>query len=284
MHRFLLFALISTFIFSGQVDAQRGRLIKRLRDDIFGTDSQKEGSKAKSGPQNPADAKQPTLADPLRNEPSPADNRFVPNRNLNPIAGIKKLPLSPLGSGVKRQGFGMSVKLDRDDQLVVSNVDPNGNAARAGVRPGDQVLEIGGMEATTVEEFEEISKIMSAGDQLELQFKRGGKTEKILVQYGETPEAAEQTLQDSELGPSGNVGAPKSNVDFAPPRQEPGNGPLRSVLDDEPNPKSPNAFGASFGSRQQIDFLQRTVQTQQQTIRQLQNEVLQLRNALQGRR
>jgi hypothetical protein len=284
MHRFLLLALVSTLFFSGQVDAQRGRLIKRLRDDIFGTESsQKEGSKAKPGTQNPANEKQPTLADPMRNVPKPADNRYVPNRNPNPVAGIKKLPFSPLGSGAKREGFGMSIKLNRDDQLIVSNVDPNGNAARAGVRPGDQILEIGGMEATTVEEFEEIAKIMSAGDQLELRFKRGSETDKILVQYGETPEVQDRTVQNAELGP-GNVQAPKTNVDFAPPLQDPGTGPLRSVLDETPNPKSPNAFGASFGSRQQLDFLKRTVQTQQQTIRQLQNEVLQLRNALQERR
>ena len=74
-----------------------------------------------------------------------------------------------------RKGFGFRITDNDKDQLIVTSVDRSGNAAEAGLARGDQVTEIGGIEANSAEEFDEIAKIMGEGDQMDFKIRRGGR-------------------------------------------------------------------------------------------------------------
>lgn len=100
--------------------------------------------------------------------------------------------------GAPAVGFGLELKTDRKDQIYVASVDRDGNAAEAGIRKGDYVLELGGTPLSSVEEFEEIVKVMHDGDQLELKISRKGQTSDILLTFGE----ASETSDDREYEPA----------------------------------------------------------------------------------
>lgn len=83
-------------------------------------------------------------------------------------------------------GFGMQFEL-KSDRFTVTKVDSRGNAYEAGLKKGDVILGAGGVELGSIEEFDEISKILGQGDQLEFKISRRGKKQDLLIQYGKAP-------------------------------------------------------------------------------------------------
>lgn len=322
MQRFIFFALIATFVFCGEAQAQRGKFLKRLRDDIFGTQPQTPQTRP------PTQQRTPTLAKPnttqqnpfLRQQqqqratnryptqqkprgttrypqpPSSTAGRYAPsrqqlptNRQPLPASANTRSRTSPqrtptLNRGAERTsaiatrtGFGLTLDTNRNDELFVASVVSGGNAAKAGIRRGDTVLEIGGVEATSVEEYDQISKAMSEGDQMEFRIERHGQTDKILVAWGEAPDLESlETTTDTDLStaPGSKTNSTRDrNYDFVPPAGG------KSVLDSTP------VRGTSVSSNRQVQQLSRTIQQQNQTIRQLQSELSKLRGATRnGRR
>ena len=90
----------------------------------------------------------------------------------------------------------MAVVMDKDENLVVAQVIANGNAAEAGIRRGDMLVKAGGVELTSIEEFEQIEKILGAGDQLELSVARNGQTGKVMLQHGQSPSLEDMDSQN----------------------------------------------------------------------------------------
>jgi len=312
MQRFIFFALIATFVFCGEAQAQRGKFLKRLRDDIFGTQPQVPQTRRPAQQQ-----RTPTLARPNTTKqnpysrqqqqrtqtpstnrypnqqqargttrypqpPSSTTGRYAPNRQQLPsTARSRTQQRTPsrtptLNRGAERKsaiatrtGFGLTLDTNRDDELYVASVVSGGNAAKSGIRRGDTILEIGGVEATSVEEYDQISKAMSEGDQMEFRIERHGQTDKILVAWGEAPDL--ENLETTDLGPApGNDrnSTKERNYDFVPPAGG------KSVLDGTP------VRGNTVSSSSQVRQLSRTVQQQNQTIRQLQGELSKLRGAM----
>ena len=321
MQRFIFFALIATFVFCGEAQAQRGKFLKRLRDDIFGsqpqlpqtrppTQQQRTPTLARpktTTPQNPYLRQQqqqrtptPTTSSRYPTQqtrattrypqpPSSTKGRYAPTRQQLPSTSRtqsrtpqQRTPTLNRGAERKsaiatRTGFGLTLDTNRDDELFVASVVPGGNAAKSGIRRGDTILEIGGVEATSVEEYDQISKAMSGGDQMEFRFERHGQTDKVLVAWGEAPDV--ENLETTDLGPAPgkdttSPSRPKErNYDFVPPAGG------KSVLDGTP------VRGNPVSSNSQVQQLSRTVQQQNQTIRQLQGELSKLRGAMRnGRR
>lgn len=343
MHRFKLFAILAiaaTFVFSAETQAQRGKFLKRIRDDIFGSQPAPQQPKPKTPtlaqprttPQNPYARPQTGAAKPgqqsqysrqsqqysqyqqrlqqqqraqqqQRSQYQQMQQRSVQNRQnkgyqrpQSPTLRSKQ-PLPSAGRNTAanrpnrreenrnaiatREGFGLKLDTNRNDELFVAGIDPRGNASQAGLKRGDVVLEIGGVVATTVEEYDQISKAMSPGDQMEFRIERHGQTDKKLVTWGELPDFDEEESEDLDDAPRSSIGSSSRsrNYDFVPPRE--GQEGSQSVL----NSPRGNAIGASYGSGKQVQQLSRTVQQQQQTIRQLQSELTRLRSSLQsGRR
>ena len=160
-------------------------------------------------------------------------------------------------SGSGSNGFGLTVTDRKSGTLVISKVDPRGNAAEAGVRPGDIIKEIGGVPVTTENEFAEFSKVLGQGDQMEFKIVSRGKDKSVHIQFGQIPEADQESI-----------------LQTVPVADDSGrqNG-LKSVI----NPTSNFRQASAQISSLQIENLQRTIQQQQQTIHQLQQELNRLR-------
>jgi S1-C subfamily serine protease len=106
-------------------------------------------------------------------------NMFVPIDLLAPIfdamvqTGRSPHPPHPW--------LGMSTQ-DQDDRLVVSNVAPGGPAERAGIRPGDIVLKVGELRATSLADFfRAVWGLGAAGVEVPLTLARDGDVLRITV-------------------------------------------------------------------------------------------------------
>ncbi len=118
-------------------------------------------------------------------------------------------------------GFGMKLKTDKSDKILIDNMDRNGNADNAGLKKGDQVIAIGGVPIDTVEEFEEIAQILNDGDQMEVRVLRRGKEIDAVLAYGEPIDTENGFNQSATLGNSSNS---SSNLPASNQRQRIGSG------------------------------------------------------------
>jgi M6 family metalloprotease-like protein len=85
-----------------------------------------------------------------------------------------KIQTSAAASSGQTGYLGVSVKNDAG-KLVVDLVQPESPAAKADVKPGDQVLSVDGREATGVELFRGLLQSKGPGESVKLKLKRDGK-------------------------------------------------------------------------------------------------------------
>ena len=154
-------------------------------------------------------------------------------------------------------GFGMSVK-EKGDSVIVSRIVPNGNAAEAGLRTGDQIVELGGLEIQNAQDFDEFAKILGQGDQMEFKIRSRGKKKTVMVTYGQAP-------------PPSAVESPGEAPGFTPGRSA--SNRSRSVLEN---------IGDSQDSNE-VRSLKRTIETQRQEISTLREELVRLRQQVLAR-
>jgi hypothetical protein len=96
-------------------------------------------------------------------------------------------------------GFGLELNTDRNEKVYVSDVARNGNAANAGIKKGDYVIAVGGVELGSIHEFEEIVKVLNNGDQLELKISRRGRESDVMMTFGEAQEVPEGPVQQETV-------------------------------------------------------------------------------------
>ena len=106
-------------------------------------------------------------------------NMFVPIDLLNPILDAMlntgRSPHPP------RPWLGMSTQ-DPGGKLVVARLSPDGPASRAGVRPGDLVLGVGGSSVNgLVEFFRAVWRLGAAGVEVPLTLSRAGDVFQVKV-------------------------------------------------------------------------------------------------------
>ena len=277
MFRVFMVAALATFLLSDLAAAQqysrRGRFLQRVRQEIFGAKPSSPTPSEKSSQKTPT----PSQSSTKYSQYTPKSQPKKPTRPTSTISSRKSsIQSNPQRktSSSGRKGFGFSLVENKDDQLVVANVIPNSNAFESGLRRGDRVVEIGGIEANSIEEFEEISKVMNNGDQMEFSIKRNGSEKDLMITFGEMPEPEELELNESSATKSDR------RFDFAPPQKNSGD----SVLESAPR-RSPNAN--SIGQRQpsrteqsgniELQQLRNVIQRQNYQIRQLQAEISKLK-------
>ncbi|MFO0943067.1 MAG: PDZ domain-containing protein [Pirellulales bacterium] len=90
-------------------------------------------------------------------------------------------------------------------EIVIARVKPDASAATAGLRVDDKVTSIGGAPVTSRAEFYEIARLLSVGDQIEIEFERAGKTEKSVIQYGTSATQDVATTQADNANQAGNI-------------------------------------------------------------------------------
>ncbi len=167
---------------------------------------------------------------------------------------------------------------DRKDHLVVTQLDPAGNAREAGIRVGDQIISGGGVEFGSVEEFNEIVDILKPGDQLEFEIKRGRDDDKLIIAFGEAPEP-DEAIEDQPAPAKPSLNSQvntKDNYSFLPePETNRRSSGLHSVLDSplRAQPRPNNDFQPTQKQSVGQTQLQSTIQQQQQEIERLKREL-----------
>jgi S1-C subfamily serine protease len=106
-------------------------------------------------------------------------NMFVPIDLLGPI--FDSMLTTGRGSHPPRPWLGMSTQ-DPEGQLIVARLSPNGPAARAGIRVGDQVLGVGSSRVHSLSEFfRAVWRLGTAGVEVPLMLSRDGNVIHITV-------------------------------------------------------------------------------------------------------
>lgn len=149
----------------------------------------------------------------------------------------------------------------KSDSLMVAKVDSRGNAREAGVKKGDTIIEAGGAVIGSVEELEEISKILGQGDQLEFKIDRRGKKNTVMIQFGTAPELDEMVESTA-----------KTKNDFS----------LIRKSDDKQTSATrlvpPASSGTVVGSGLKRVDVQQTIEQQRNQIEQMQKQIERLKN------
>lgn len=258
LHVALLAAMIAILCSSDIMAQQRlfgnGRFLKRVRDELTG--------QSKTPPKKPSQSKKPTAAKDKTPTPAkpkakkPATNEVGsgkapttarPNNPKQPelVQGENASFEATRSNEKTTKGFGMLVQ-KQGDQLVVTAVDPKGNAHDSGLRRGDKIAKIGGVELKSLNEYNDIADILREGDQIEMHFERKGNSKKALVQLGKAPDP--------------NEVAPGKTVE-----------PIE--LTTGTKPRSATAGTKPSGNQSYLN----TIQRQQQQIEQMQRELERLR-------
>jgi len=298
MVRILLIAFIAIFISSDTLIAQQQSRRGRFFQNLFGggqkAPTPNEALQQQQRLQQQKQAQQQKLSKgrtptPLRST-SPSSSAARTPTPINGSSASRSKYQSPKPSTLKspsatiynqkksasyrsksnsRNGFGFGITGNDNDQLIVSSVDRSGNAAEAGLVRGDQVTEIGGIEASSAEEFDEIVKIMGQGDQMDFKVRRGGRERKLTIQFGnmpEPPEGVESSTAQSALSSSSSSNSRR--YDFAPPNASNRSSATRQV---------------SATTTRQIQQLNQTIVNQHRQIQQMQKEIEQLRQGFRSR-
>jgi hypothetical protein len=210
-------------------------------------------SPAAKAAKQPTPAKAPSSADrPAPRTPTPA-SRPSPGKVPTPAGKEpqQKYPPIKLKSSDGRQlsddgqqeevsqklaaaGFGMAIQ-QSGDSFFVSQIDPRGNAASAGLRTGDVIVNVGGAPIKVVAEYEAIGKAMRGGDRVEFEVsRRGSKPEKILVQFGQ-PEPIDENEEPNK-------------IEVAPSYEPTPAAPTRRSLSDQYQPKAGSGLRSIYES------------------------------------
>jgi len=206
-----------------------------------------QAAKDKARAPNPA-GRAPT---PASRVPTPA-TRPTPGRTPTPAGknSQQKYPpiklesrddkREPVSQDQAAAGFGMAIQKS-GELFFVSQIDPRGNAAAAGLRRGDVIENIGGAPIKVVEEYAAIAKAMRGGDRVEFEVsRRGSKPEKVIVQFGkakpvEQPEEPNQIEVAPSYEPTPAAPTKRTITDRYEPKTRSG---LRSIYDSGDNKPS----------------------------------------------
>ena len=284
----LLFVLILS-LFVAPLQAQRlgeGRLLRRIlgfepppaveaEEKQRPEASRNESASGKDG--RPAKTATPPTALPKSPSQSP---RRPANRHPSPPAtrtdaGIQRLP-GPSAGGAsagsivaprhpqqfqqpkpvrtfKHDGFGITLRT-HGKKVIVSKIDKDGTAARAGIQQGDIVKSIASLPMSNPADVKQFSEVLKAGDQVEFEIVRRGKEEKVLVSFLRN--------MQPDLEPHGV----ERQVAEAPLLPSPAEAPARS----------PSRNRTSSRQRSEVEELRELVRMQRQVIAELQARVRRL--------
>ncbi len=110
-------------------------------------------------------------------------NMFVPIDLLNPI--LDAMLQTGRSPHPPRPWLGMYTQ-DPQGKLVVGKVTPGGPAQRAGIKPGDRVLGVGGYKVLSLAElFRTVWRLGAAGVDVPLTVSRGGEKLEITIKSGD---------------------------------------------------------------------------------------------------
>ena len=205
----------------------RGTLLKKLKNEIVG-EFNKSKAKVPTAAVRPDQGKAPS-ARPVGKEPTLATRPLPPMNSPTPAANQQRATqtaprrIAPTSLNAST-GFGVVLQAARNNDLVVTRLHPQGNAIEAGLKPGDVVKTVGSVKIGSIEEYDQITKGLKSGEQMEFEFVRRGKPGKVLVPFGEVSEEQQVSMASGQMdttpmsSTSANVGDVhiSSNIRQAP--------------------------------------------------------------------
>ncbi len=103
---------------------------------------------------------------------------------------VKAPPEQLMGGDVRRRGASLGTVPSYGDEpnqpkgMVVADVVPNGAAAKAGLKAGDRIIQIGTAEIASVADLMFVLQDAKPGTQVQVTFMREGKTQTVTATYG----------------------------------------------------------------------------------------------------
>jgi S1-C subfamily serine protease len=95
-----------------------------------------------------------------------------------------------------RAVLGVNVARQYPDEVILSNVNPDGPAARAGLKRGDEILSVEGEEVRSASELTAAIGRFQPGDEVEIEYARGEEVDTTNVRL----DAAAATLPHAQYG------------------------------------------------------------------------------------
>jgi len=117
-----------------------------------------------------------------------ANQLITTGRVEHPYLGIRLIELTPdIRQEINQGNFGF--KVDQDQGVLVVDVAPNSPAVRAGLRPGDIITEVNGVQIQTAEQVQDQVEATPLGKTLQITVNRNGLTQILTVKPEQLPTA-----------------------------------------------------------------------------------------------
>ncbi len=230
----------------------KGKLIQQIKDGLEGEASDDNANS------NPATQQSKAAAKPVGQAQSNSSRR-VPAKQVSGrsiLNTARKLPSGDVVLGIQVDPAFLPAQ-----RLVISEVEADSPAHKAGIRTGDQITSIGGISTNSLKALDGVLNSLNAGDQVVIEFVRNRKAEKTLVRF-EKPVAAPRNSLENQLE-SGVAELPPTpdvlDTSVTSPGASPSEG-LHSVLSATPNAnlaiigprRNPSYFPADAGMPQVV--------------------------------
>jgi len=129
------------------------------------------------------------FAIPIETAQRVANQLITTGRVEHPYLGVRLIELTPEIREEINQG-NVGFKVNQSEGVLIAAVARNSPAARAGLRPGDVITQIGEVEIQTAEQVQDVVEATPLGKTLQITVNRSGLTQKLTVKPEQLPTEA----------------------------------------------------------------------------------------------
>jgi len=129
------------------------------------------------------------FAIPIETAQRVANQLITTGRVEHPYLGVRLIELTPEIREEINQG-NVGFKVNQSEGVLIAAVARNSPAARAGLRPGDVITQIGEVEIQTAEQVQDAVEATPLGKTLQITVNRSGLTQKLTVKPEQLPTEA----------------------------------------------------------------------------------------------
>jgi len=129
------------------------------------------------------------FAIPINTAQRVANQLITTGRVEHPYIGVRLIELTPeIQQEINQSNLGF--KVDRERGVLIVAVAPNSPAARAGLRPGDIITQINGVEIQNADQVQDSVEATNLGKTLQITVNRNGLTQQLTLKPEQLPTAS----------------------------------------------------------------------------------------------